>query len=282
MHEVNSFVSHVYSSPATWVALCLIPPPAQHPEHRFLTLDRLPRFLAYARYRNAQGWGIYITPSRLKPNPGNRRKESFEDQQTVIYLDCDQPHCLEQIRRRYPYPLLVVRTSKGRHQVYWRLDQAVNIAQQQELMSAMAADLGADRAATDVSRVLRLPGFWNRKPGRNNTVDIVFTRDQSVCYQALLDSIAPTRTRPRRLLNVPPHDSSTAEGLVGSERLARLETFSASERDWYQVQRRLDHGDQPREIITWLQAKRSDKPNPRYYAELTVSKAVASRNGGSS
>jgi hypothetical protein len=282
MREVNAFVSQVYSSLATWVALCLIPPHAQHPEHRFLTLDRLSRFLAYARYRNAQGWGIHITPSQLKPNPRNRRQESFEDQQTVIYLDCDQPPCLEQIRQRYPYPRLVVRTSQGRHQVYWRLDQAVNIAQQQELMSAMAVDVGADRAATDVSRVLRLPGFWNRKPGRNNTVDIVFTRDQSVRYEALLDRVAPSRTGQRRPPNIPRHDSSTAEEVGGSGRLACLEAFSASERDWYQVHRRLDHGDQPQEIITWLQAKRSDKPNPRYYAELTVSKAVASRNGGPS
>ena len=278
MREVNTFVSHVYSSHSIWVALCLIPPHAQHPEHRFLTLDRLPCFLAYARYRNAQGWGVYITPSRLKPNPSNRRKESFEDQQTTIYLDCDQPHCLEHIRQRYPYPMLVVRTSKGRHQVYWRLDQPVNRAQQEELMSAMAVDVGADRAATDVSRVLRLPGFWNRKPGRNNTVDIVFKRDQSVSYQSLVRRVPPSRARQLVSSNSP----STAEGLPVSRSLGCLQTFSASERDWYEVHRRLDHGHQPQEIVAWLQTKRSDKPNPRYYAQLTVSKAVGSRNGGQS
>lgn len=274
MREVHTFISHVYSCEPTWVALCLIPPDAEPPEHRFLTLERLAGFLAYGRYRNARNWSVYITPSALKPNPRNRRKESFQDQQTTIYLDCDEPHCLEHVRHRYPYPTLVVRTSKGRYQVYWRLDRPVTIAEQEELMSAMALDVGADRAATDVSRVLRLPGFWNRKPGRNNTVDIVFSRNESVSYESLLGRVPESCAR--QLLRRRP--ASTAEGgdcLLEGPR--RPKVFSASERDWYEVHRRLGLGHAPQEIVTWLQTHRSDKPNPRYYAELTVCKAVASR-----
>jgi hypothetical protein len=154
----NTFTSLIYPAPSSWIALCLIPPNAPHPQHRFLTVGNLPHFLPYARYRNSRGWGVYVTPSLLKPHPSDRRKQSFQDQQSVIYLDCDQPHCLHRIQQRYPYPTLVVRTSKGRYQVYWRLHQPLPVAAQEQLMSAMARDVDADRAATDVSRVLRLTG----------------------------------------------------------------------------------------------------------------------------
>lgn len=274
MREVQTFVAHVYDSPPIWVALCLLPPTAQAPEHRFLTVDRLPRLLSYARFRNAGGWGVYITPSRLVPHPRHRRKESFQDRQTVIYLDCDQPQCLEQIRERYPYPTLVVRTSRGRHQVYWRLAHPVPMAEQEALMSALALDVGADRAATDVSRVLRLPGFWNRKPGRNNTVDIVFQRDETVSYQDLRDCVRSSSERPwpARI------SASTAEGGAGSRGPGNRQAISASERDWYEVHRRLSLGQSPEQIRAWLQVQRADKPDPAYYAQLTVSKALARRS----
>lgn len=275
VNPLTTFTSLIYPTGSSWIALCLIPPDSHRPEHRFLTVDDLPRFLPYARYRNAKGWGVYVTPSTLKTNPRNRRKQSFQDQQSVIYLDCDQPQCLEQIKQRYPYPTLVARTSKRRYQVYWRLDQPITVAAQEQLMAAIAIDVGADRAATDVSRVLRLPSFWNRKPNRNNTVDIVFTRPHSVSYQSLSQHVRPAQSS-----HIPPTASpSTANGcptvLAHAGNPAEL---SESERDWYQVHRRLALGHAPQDIVHWLQAKRTDKPNPRYYADLTVTKAVASRS----
>ena len=148
---IEAFCSLVYPSGSSRIALCLIPPGSMRSEHRFTSVRQLFRFLPYARFRNAHGWGIYVTPSTLKPNANNRRKESFLEHQQVIYLDCDQPSCLATIKRRYPYPTLVVRTSRGRHQVYWRLDAVVTAHQQQQLMRRLAADVQADRSATDVS-----------------------------------------------------------------------------------------------------------------------------------
>jgi len=141
-------------------------------------------FLSYCRFLNANRWNIYITPSVLKPSAQNRRKESFLQKQQIIYVDCDNRFCLDEIKSRYP--TLVVRTSKGRYQVYWRLNQLVSVYDMENLMRAIASDIGADTAATDVSRVLRLPGFWNRKPQRNNTVNIVFSRDYAISYKSLL------------------------------------------------------------------------------------------------
>ena len=55
--------------------------------------------------------------------------------------------------------------------------------------------------------------------------------------------------------------------------------LSKSERDWYEVHRRLALGHPPAELIAWLEQRRGDKRHPRYYAELTVGKAVAMRGG---
>lgn len=277
---VQTYVSLVYPpADSSWIALCLIAPDHDRTEHRFATVDRLSRYLDYARFRNAHGWGVYVTPSLLMPHSASRRKESFQPQQTVIYLDCDRADCLERIKQRYPYPTLVVRTSRGRHQVYWRLDQPIQVAQQERLMSALAVDIGADRAATDVSRVLRLPGYWNRKPNRNNTVDIVFSRNHAVSYQSLMERAQPTPRGP-----TPPHSSTSTPrgaGTVLDELPLHLRRTvghaSESERDWHQVHQRLAFGHRPQDVVEWLREKRSDKPNPLYYAQLTVSKAVRSR-----
>lgn len=201
--QIQTFLSLLYPCPSRWIALCLIPAAThdvERTEHRFTRVDQLARFLAYARFRNAHGWGIYLTPSVLQRGARNRRKSSFHDEQQIVYLDCDRRSCLESIRSRFVSPTLVVRTSPGRHQVYWRLQQAVSIAQQERLMRAMAQDIGADSAATDVSRVLRLPSFWNRKPGRSNTVDLVFRRDHAVPYEFRHALHSSHRRLPQRLV----------------------------------------------------------------------------------
>lgn len=274
---IATFLSLVYPSEASRVALCLIPPDKGRPEHRFCRVSEVGKYLGYCRYRNAHKWGIYITPSVLKPRVGARTKECFLPHQRILYLDCDQPDCLQQIKDRYPYPTLVVRTSKGRHQVYWKLDGHVTVAEQERLMSAMAVDIGADKAATDVSRVLRIPSFWNRKPDRNNTVDIVFTRNHAVSYRSLSQSLSlemeqghtsPTiSTQPRR--RVLGH-AQRGSGIGGKG-------ISQSERDWSEVHRRLALGGDPNEIKKWLEQERQDKPNPRYYANRTVVRAMRQR-----
>lgn len=281
--QVPTFLSLVYPSGSSWFALCLIAPKSLNVtarvEHRFTRVEQLARFLAYARFRNAQGWGIYLTPSVLQPGARNRRKTSFQLRQQIIYLDCDHRWCLDRIQTRYPYPTLVVRTSPQRHQVYWRLDQPVTIAQQEGLMSAMAKDIGADPAATDVSRVLRLPSFWNRKPGRKNTVDIVFRRDHAVRYRSLSTLLPKTTTAASACVS----GTSTRRskpcvlGKAVAQKGPSDGGLSESERDWYEVHRRLAKGSHPEEVIAWLQQKRGDKRNPRYYAELTVRNAVTAR-----
>jgi hypothetical protein len=60
----------------------------------------------------------------------------------------------------------------------------------------------------------------------------------------------------------------------GSSKHLSAGHLSQSERDWAYAKRSLARGDAPREVIDAIAAFRSDKPHPRYYAELTVKKAL--------
>jgi hypothetical protein len=55
---------------------------------------------------------------------------------------------------------------------------------------------------------------------------------------------------------------------------------SQSERDWGYALRALARGDEPDEVARAIAAYRPDKPNPKYYAEHTVEKALAALNHG--
>ena len=50
--------------------------------------------------------------------------------------------------------------------------------------------------------------------------------------------------------------------------------ISQSERDWAYAKRALARGEDPEAVIQAIATFRSDKPNPQYYARLTVTKAA--------
>ena len=106
-----------------------------------------------------------------KENQSRKRtKDNFEDFQSVVFLEFDTPNQFDTLinSRVIPYPSAVVGSSEGRNHVYWKLSEPIPKRKQEELMANLARSVGADTAATDVSRVLRLPTFCNKKPERNN------------------------------------------------------------------------------------------------------------------
>jgi len=268
---VNIFLDLIYTSRDAQVALCFISPDNQV-QHRFTTPQSISKFLSYARFRNAHGWNIYITPSILRDGVCNRRKESFLDRQSIIYLDCDKSSCLDQIRSRYPFPTLVVKTSQGRYQAYWRLAESVSVQEQENLMRLMAIDVGADRAATDVSRVLRLPSFWNRKPDRKPcTVDVVFERNHAVSYKSLLSSVSEG-LRSEIVLPYQIHTQGSSQRVLAKS--VNSNGLSKSEKDWYRTNYWITSGECIEVIIDRLIASAQRKQDPRYYALLTVKNAL--------
>ena len=119
-------------------------------------------------------------------------------------------------------------------------------------------------AATDSTRVLRLPGFANRKlPGEF----IVQARYECDAVYTLRDFVigetAPEMPRNVALTRRPTPTVSA-------------KNKTQSERDWAFAKRALSRGEDPSTVIQRIAAFRGkDKPSPEYYARLTVNKAKA-------
>jgi RepB DNA-primase from phage plasmid len=131
------------------------------------------------------------------------------------------------------------------------------------LQQRMAHEFGADIAATDVSRVLRLPGFANRKYDGECVVRATKHSDKTYNLRDFKIGSGPAKSN-RTLEQSPPRLGNTRE------------TVTQSERDWAYAKRALARGDDPEEIIRRIADYRADeKHDPEYYARLTVRKAQA-------
>jgi RepB DNA-primase from phage plasmid len=174
------------------------------------------------------------------------------------------PEALKAIQnsQEVPTPSFVLDTSPGKHQVVWKVE-GVTPQEAEDLQQRMAHEFGADIAATDASRVLRLPGFANRKYDAECLVRVTKHSDKTYNVRDFKVASGPVkgdRTPEQRPLR------------VGGTR----ETFTQSERDWAYAKRALARGDGPEEIIRRIADYRADeKHDPEYYARHTVAKAQA-------
>jgi len=214
--------------------------------------------------QNRAGADVFVGMNPVKDGAYSRTKQSLKEIRHV-YLDIDRngDQAIELIRTSLdiPTPNFVLNTSPGKYQVVWRIEGA-NLQQAEALLHGMANHFGGDFASTDPSRVLRGPAFANRKIAFELFVQLVPASD---AVYSLRDFSLPDESleAPRRL----PDN-------YGSHR--PLAHRSQSERDWAYAKRALARGDNPETVIQQIADYRADdKPNPEYYARLTVVKAQA-------
>src|ERR1700730_18449015 len=128
-----------------------------------------PEFQAWLRYKNANGADIYVGMNPLKQDASTRTKDDIE---TIrhLYLDLDHGGSvgLEAIKHSdlVPQPNYVLNTSPEKFQVIWKVE-GIAPEEAEDLQHAMVREFGGDPAATDSTRVLRLPGFANKKYDRD-------------------------------------------------------------------------------------------------------------------
>src|SRR5271155_4051685 len=123
-----------------------------------------PEFQAWLRYKNANGSDIYIGMNPLKKDASTRTKEDIASIRH-IYIDLDHgtPESLEAVENSSVVPPnYVLNSSPEKHQVVWKVE-GMNLEEAEALLHAMAREFGGDPAATDATRVLRVPGFANKK-----------------------------------------------------------------------------------------------------------------------
>jgi RepB DNA-primase from phage plasmid len=235
-----------------------------------------PLFLYWLIEQNETGADIFLGMNPIKDHCYNRTKENIREIRHV-YLDVDEDASasLHAIRTtgNIPTPTFVLDTSPEKHQVIWRVE-GLDQGQAESLLRSLATQFRGDIAATDVCRVLRVPGFKNRKYNEQFLVRAIQEADH--IYH--LGDFAVHEDSPD-----PPRHS---EG--GHEPTRRMPSGrrSQSEADWAYAKRALARGDSPEEIIRRIADYRAeDKADPHYYARLTVSKAqsqLAVQNAASS
>ena len=223
-----------------------------------------PEFQAWLRYKNANGSDIYIGMNPLRQDASTRTKEDIAFIRHV-YLDLDHggPEALQSLENSsaVPKPNYVLTSSPGKFQIVWKVEK-ISLDEAEGLLHAMVREFGGDPAATDATRVLRLPGFANKKyekdfyvEARKESTEIYHLRD----FKLHIDS----QDSPRH------HNYSRPKA-----QFSPRANLSQSEHDWAFAKRALARGDDPEEVIQQIaQYRAADKTNPEYYARLTVSKA---------
>jgi hypothetical protein len=194
---------------------------------------------------------------------GGREKEDIEEVRRLqLDLDEDGPAGYVRVhqdveRGELPRPAHVLRSSRDRYQILWdTVPGEWEIEGAEAVMRALAERYGGDRAATDVSRVMRLPGFRNKKRGRAGAL-VTWAWHGG------------RRVRPEdfRCLAVPEQEQARRSG--GRRRMPPGH-YSQSERDWAAAGDALRRGEDPETVISRLEQQRQDKPDPGYYARRTV------------
>jgi RepB DNA-primase from phage plasmid len=257
--------------PSDRIALLLLNRETGESLQRITTAEKAssPESQAWLRHRDARGDQVYLGMNTLKEDASTRTKDQIAAIRH-LYLDLDHggEEAIERMRNSglVPQPNYVLNTSPGRFQVVWKVE---GIGQEgaEALQKAMAREFGGDPAATDSTRVLRLPGFSNRK---HQPPHIVTAQSEAKQTYHLEDF--KVRTDP----DEQPEQTGTYQG--GKHQ--HPEGLTQSERDWAFAKRALARGDSPEDVIRRIADYRGDEKHPNY-ARYTVEKAQAALERGS-
>jgi len=225
-----------------------------------------PSFQEWLAVQNQSGADVFIGMNPLRANSFARTKESVREIRHV-YLDLDEdaPASLRAIRTSgdTPLPNFVLDTSPEKNQVVWRVD-GLDREQAESLLRSLAAQFRGDSAATDISRVLRMPGFANRKYRGEFNV------------RAVQETAAIYHHRDFAIHEDSPEASRRRDDRHTALRRTSYSHKSQSEADWAYAKRALARGDDPGQIIRRIADYRAEeKADPLYYARHTVKKAQA-------
>ena len=259
----TDFLTHCFASCET-IALLLRREDAPRPQQRVVTLEQVlaPRYLAWLAFENDNGANIYVSANPLRPGSRKRTKESIASVRHIyIDIDTDGDARLAALRASdsVPAPTAILSTSPGKYQALWRV-AGFDFGQQEQTLKLLAHTFGGDPACSDRNRVLRVPGFLNRKYSPAHSVAVEYPADATYGPDDFrLDDTVGSCVLPLR----------------GNARKSPSNKRSHSENDWAWVCSQLAHGQDPAKLTHELALHRADKPDPLYYAQRTVDIASA-------
>jgi hypothetical protein len=222
-----------------------------------------PGFQAWIQSLNQNGGNVYSSVNVFRTVAGGRTKgniarilgvhmEIDHDGETAVHRLLADP--------RVPSPSILINSSPGRYQLLWKAYD-LTVEQAESVNKALTYEFGGDTAATDATRVLRLPGFHNWKYESPFTVTAQYLSERVHSPADFQLNLTPAAVPGRPAL---------ARRSYANER----RKITQSERDWAMVMERLSGGESRDVIQRDLELSRPDKPRPAFYAQLTLDKAV--------
>jgi hypothetical protein len=221
-----------------------------------------PRYLAWLHYENHNGANVYVAANPLRFGSRKRTKDCIAEVRHLyldIDVDGDDRVAALMESEAVPVPNAILSTSPDKYQVLWRVE-GFDFDQQESTLKQLAIAFGGDSACTDRNRVLRVPGFRNCKYDPAHLVTVEYPSEST--YR-------PTDFR---------LDESVLDSALQSCRDARNYTTGKnthSEQDWAWAVQQLSLGEDAGKLTLALASRRSDKPNPLYYAQRTIDIASA-------
>ena len=143
--------------------------------------------------KSSYGAGVFV-----QINEGERRGNKFIKRIRFVWVDIDSaeqsPQIMRALKEHMPRPSMLVQSSPGKYHVYWEvtdcpLDKFTFFQRQ------LAVQFATDGNVSDLSRVMRLPGFLHQKY-EPQMVKLLMVTDDKYTLQELYDcaSKAPTLT----------------------------------------------------------------------------------------
>jgi hypothetical protein len=250
--------------PGETVALLLRKESPASTTQRIVTVEQAiaPRYLAWLRYENHNGANVYVAANPLRSGSRKRTKDCIaEVRHLYLDIDVDGENRIAALMESdaVPTPTVLISTSPDKYQVLWRAE-GFDFDQQESTLKQLAIAFGGDSACTDRNRVLRVPGFRNCKYDPAHLVTVEYPSDSTYrptdfrLDDLVLDSALQLR-----------HDARTYSASKNT----------LSDHDWAWVVQQLLLGEDAAKLTLALASRRSDKPNPLYYAQRTIDIASA-------
>jgi hypothetical protein len=245
-------------APGETIALLLRRDNGERPTQRIVRLEKMltPRYLGWLSHENGTGANVYVAANPFRSGSRRRTKESIASVRH-LYIDIDfdgearvAALCASEA---VPAPTAILSTSPSKYQVLWHVE-GFDFERQETTLKQLAIAFGGDPACTDCNRVLRIPGFLNRKYSPAHRVTVEYPCDSvSNLGDFRLDmAVLPLR---------------------GIARQMQPGKHTHSEQDWAWVLDELAHGKDAAKLTHTLASRRADKTNPLYYAQRTVDMA---------
>ena len=148
-----------------------------------LTLRRVEELLPQLQVKNEAGAGIFIARNQCE----GHRSEKAISRVRGVHADMDSVSVTQLADlTNLLQPSIVVESSPGRYQLYWQLSEGAYLeaAEAKAINQCLASQHGADPAAVDVARLLRLPGFKHMKYRSEGRTPMVTATCHAITYTA--------------------------------------------------------------------------------------------------